>query len=91
MKKFFAHSWDLDRYHKILFDPCRYDHINSAEYLLKIAIIQITYFAKILPIRVVAVDGEYFGVDTPHIKVGMPVVVGANERLQPDQPAQITG
>jgi multidrug efflux pump subunit AcrA (membrane-fusion protein) len=45
--------------------------------------------AKILPIRVVAVEGEYLGVDAPHIKAGMPVVVDGNERLQPDQPVQI--
>jgi hypothetical protein len=38
---------------------------------------------------VVAVEGEYFGVDAPHIKAGMPVVVDGNERLQPDQPVQI--
>lgn len=45
--------------------------------------------AKILPIRVVAVEGEYLGVDAPHIEAGMPVVVDGNERLQPDQPVQI--
>ncbi len=45
--------------------------------------------AKILPIQVVAVEGEYLGVDSPHIKAGMPVVVDGNERLQPDQPVQI--
>lgn len=45
--------------------------------------------AKILPIQVVAVQGEYLGVDAPHIKAGMPVVVDGNERLQPDQPVQI--
>jgi RND family efflux transporter MFP subunit len=45
--------------------------------------------AKILPIRVVAVEGEYLGVDVPHIEPGMLVVVDGNERLQPDQPVQI--
>lgn len=45
--------------------------------------------AKILPIQVVAVEGEYIGVDAPHIVAGMPVVVEGNERLQPDQPVQI--
>ena len=45
--------------------------------------------AKILPIQVVAVEGEYLGVDAPHIKAGMPIVVDGNERLQPDQPVQI--
>jgi RND family efflux transporter MFP subunit len=45
--------------------------------------------AKALPIRVVAVEGEYLGVDAPHIESGMPVVVDGNERLQPDQPVQI--
>jgi RND family efflux transporter MFP subunit len=45
--------------------------------------------AKMLPIRVVAVEGEYLGVDAPHIKAGMPVVVEGNERLQPDQPVQV--
>jgi RND family efflux transporter MFP subunit len=45
--------------------------------------------AKILPIRVVAIEGEYIGVDAPHFKPGMPVVVDGNERLQPDQAVQI--
>jgi RND family efflux transporter MFP subunit len=45
--------------------------------------------AKMLPIRVVAVEGEYLGVDAPHIKAGMPVVVDGNERLRPDQAVQI--
>jgi membrane fusion protein, multidrug efflux system len=45
--------------------------------------------AKILPVQVSAVDGEYLGVDAPHIADGMPVVVDGNERLQPDQPVQI--
>lgn len=45
--------------------------------------------AKLLPIHVAAVEGEYLGVDTPHIKAGMTVVVEGNERLQPDQPVQI--
>lgn len=45
--------------------------------------------AKILPIQVAAVDGEYLGVEAPYIVPGMPVVVDGNERLQPDQPVQI--
>jgi RND family efflux transporter MFP subunit len=45
--------------------------------------------AKILPIQVAAVDGEYLGVDAPYIVSGMPVVVDGNERLQPDQAVQI--
>lgn len=45
--------------------------------------------AKILPVSVAAVDGEYLGVDAPHIKAGMPVVVDGNERLQPDQQVQV--
>jgi len=45
--------------------------------------------AKILPIQVAAVDGEYLGVDAPYIVAGMPVVVDGNERLQPDQAVQI--
>jgi multidrug efflux pump subunit AcrA (membrane-fusion protein) len=45
--------------------------------------------AKMLPVQVAAVDGEYLGVDAPHIATGMPVVVDGNERLQPDQAVQI--
>jgi membrane fusion protein (multidrug efflux system) len=45
--------------------------------------------AKILPIQVSAVVGEYLAVDTPHITAGMPVVVDGNERLRPDQPVTI--
>jgi membrane fusion protein, multidrug efflux system len=45
--------------------------------------------AKILPIQVSAVDGQYLGVETPHIEVGMPVVVDGNERLRPDQPVVV--
>jgi len=41
--------------------------------------------AKILPINIVATDGEYLGVDNPYIVPGMPVVVDGNERLRPDQ------
>jgi membrane fusion protein (multidrug efflux system) len=41
--------------------------------------------AKILPINIVAADGEYLGVDNPSIVPGMPIVVDGNERLQPDQ------
>lgn len=45
--------------------------------------------AKMLPIQVLAVDGEYLGVDAPHIVSGMQVVIDGNERLRPDQPVQI--
>ena len=45
--------------------------------------------AKMLPVQVVAVDGEYLGVDASNITTGMPVVVDGNERLQPDQAVQI--
>ncbi len=45
--------------------------------------------AKILPIQVAAVDGEYLGVEAPYITAGMPVVIDGNERLQPDQPVTI--
>ncbi len=41
--------------------------------------------AKILPINIVAMDGEYLGVDNPYIVPGMPIVVDGNERLRPDQ------
>jgi multidrug efflux pump subunit AcrA (membrane-fusion protein) len=45
--------------------------------------------AKILPVQVAAVDGEYLGVDAPYISDGMSVVVDGNERLQPDQAVRI--
>lgn len=45
--------------------------------------------AKILPIHIVAMDGEYLGVDNPYIVAGMPVVIDGNERLQPDQAVTI--
>ena len=45
--------------------------------------------AKIMPVRVAAVDGEYLGVEAPYIRAGMPVVVDGNERLRPDQAVQI--
>jgi len=45
--------------------------------------------AKILPVQVSAVDGEYLGVEAPYITAGMPVVVDGNERLRPDQAVQI--
>jgi membrane fusion protein (multidrug efflux system) len=45
--------------------------------------------AKIMPIRVSAVDGEYLGVEAPHLAVGMPVVIDGNERLRPDQPVTV--
>jgi membrane fusion protein (multidrug efflux system) len=45
--------------------------------------------AKILPIQVSAVDGEYLGVEAAHLAVGMPVVIDGNERLRPDQPVVV--
>jgi RND family efflux transporter MFP subunit len=45
--------------------------------------------AKILPIEVAAVDGEYLGVEVPHIVAGMPIVIDGNERLRPDQKVQV--
>ena len=45
--------------------------------------------AKILPIRIAAVEGEYLAVDTPLITAGMPVVIDGNERLRPDQPVTV--
>jgi membrane fusion protein (multidrug efflux system) len=47
--------------------------------------------AKILPIQVSAMDGQYLGVETSHIQVGMPVVIDGNERLRPDQPVVVVG
>lgn len=45
--------------------------------------------AKMLPIQVSAVDGEYLGVEAPYIEAGMPVVTDGNERLRPDQPVTV--
>ncbi|CAN2040683.1 Efflux transporter, RND family [Candidatus Magnetomoraceae bacterium gMMP-15] len=45
--------------------------------------------AKILPVNIVAYEGEYIGVDNPYIVVDMPVVIDGNDRLQPDQAVQI--
>lgn len=45
--------------------------------------------AKIMPIQIEAVDGEFLGVDAPHITPGMVVVIDGNERLRPDQAVQI--
>lgn len=45
--------------------------------------------AKILPVQVAAVDGEYLGVDALNITDGMSMVVDGNERLQPDQAVEI--
>jgi RND family efflux transporter MFP subunit len=42
--------------------------------------------AKIMPIQVSAVEGEYLGVEAPHLSVDAPVVIDGNERLRPDQP-----
>lgn len=41
--------------------------------------------ASILPVNIVGYQGEYVGVDDPHIQPGMPVVVDGNDRLRPDQ------
>jgi len=45
--------------------------------------------AKILPVNIVAFAGEYFGVDSPHVQVGMSVVVDGNDRLRPDEAVEI--
>ena len=45
--------------------------------------------AKILPITIVGYDGEFVGVNNPYIVPGMPIVIDGNDRLRPDQPAQI--
>lgn len=45
--------------------------------------------AKIMPIEIRAVNGEYLGVDAPQITPGMVVVIDGNERLRPDQAVQI--
>lgn len=45
--------------------------------------------AKIVPINIVAYEGQYIGVDDPHILPGMIVVTDGNDRLRPDQPVQI--
>ena len=45
--------------------------------------------AKMIPIQVVTMDGEYLGVEAPHLSAGMPVVVDGNERLRPDQPVTV--
>jgi membrane fusion protein (multidrug efflux system) len=45
--------------------------------------------AKMMPIQVSATDGEYLGVEAPHLTVGMPVVIDGNERLRPDQPVTV--
>ena len=45
--------------------------------------------AAILPVQIVAVEGEYIGVNVPYIVPGMPVVVDGNDRLRPDQPVEV--
>ena len=45
--------------------------------------------AAMLPVEIVAFEGEYFGVDSPLITAGMPIVVDGNDRLRPDQPVEI--
>ncbi len=45
--------------------------------------------AKPLPVTVVAVEGEFLGVDDPHIRTGTTVVVDGNERLRPEQAVEV--
>jgi membrane fusion protein, multidrug efflux system len=45
--------------------------------------------AKMMPIQVLAMDGDYLGVEAPHLAAGMPVVIDGNERLRPDQPVTV--
>jgi len=45
--------------------------------------------AKMLPVNIVAYEGEYIGVDNPHITADMPVVIDGNDRLRPDQPVEV--
>jgi RND family efflux transporter MFP subunit len=45
--------------------------------------------AKIVPVTIASIQGEYLGVSDPHIVPGMPVVVDGNERLRPDQPVKV--
>jgi RND family efflux transporter MFP subunit len=45
--------------------------------------------AAILPVNIVAYEGEYIGVDNAYIVAGMPVVIDGNDRLRPDQPVEI--
>lgn len=45
--------------------------------------------AAILPVNIVAYEGEYIGLDNPYIVPGMNVVVDGNDRLVPDQPVKV--
>jgi RND family efflux transporter MFP subunit len=45
--------------------------------------------AEMIPIQVVAVNGEYMGVAASQIAAGTKVVVDGNERLQPGQAVQV--
>lgn len=45
--------------------------------------------AKMLPIQILATDGEYVAVDAPYVQAGMSVVVEGNERLRPGQPVKV--
>ncbi|QTA91460.1 efflux RND transporter periplasmic adaptor subunit [Desulfonema magnum] len=45
--------------------------------------------AKILPVNIVAYEGEYIGVDNPYIVPGMSVVIDGNDRLRPDQAVEV--
>lgn len=41
--------------------------------------------AAIIPVEVVSYSGDKAAIKSPHIEVGMPVVIEGNERLRPDQ------
>ncbi len=45
--------------------------------------------AAILPVNIVAFEGEYLGVDNAYITPGIPVVIDGNDRLKPDQAVEI--
>jgi RND family efflux transporter MFP subunit len=45
--------------------------------------------AKMLPVSIVAYEGEYIGVDSPNIAADMPAVIDGNDRLRPDQPVEV--
>ncbi len=45
--------------------------------------------AKILPVNIVAYEGEYIGVDNPYIVPDMLVVTDGNDRLMPDQAVEV--
>ncbi|MCB1195379.1 efflux RND transporter periplasmic adaptor subunit [bacterium] len=47
--------------------------------------------ARILPIEIRVYDGEYVGVESPGLAVGMKTIIDGNDRLQPDQPIVLKG